>query len=268
MLYVVVEKCKEASSTSFGTLLKQDYLVPTEISSGKDFEYFVANWLVLRIRRGASLESLIEGTHGDDILRDQLNISGTDNIKQYFDECSFVKSLPEVSKVVKMDLKRRPGDDGLFGAHNETFTDVQVAFPSDEQNVGFDFSLSREHHVSKHALLVQTKALLISSAERGGCGQTIHARDLESIIKNCAKSALAFHESGWTVSLLVLCACQTDSNIVTACPILSTEQNGEFAKSLQDRCCVIAKAGLRDLLGPSFALALELAQGKPYDIKE
>jgi hypothetical protein len=80
-------------------------------------------------------------------------------------------------------------------------------------------------------------------------------------IRTSAASAKEFFDAGWEVSLLVLASCRVAANVVSACVMDTDAEDDKNVVALYKRSGVIAMGGLRDMLGPSFALALELAQG-------
>jgi hypothetical protein len=58
------------------------------------------------------------------------------------------------------------------------------------------------------------------------------------------------------------------ANVVSACAINDQNEKDKNVVELYKHSGVIALGGLRDILGPSFALALELAQGYTYTLPE
>ena len=265
VLYVVASRHPACAGDSNGQrALKVDDLVPSEIRSGEDFEAFIAAWLTLRLRMGASLDQLLTdkgGNSGDQALRASLKVRHTDVIHEFVDWDTFVASLPsaEGTKVTLETAQRASslsGGQRLFGMGG-TIPKMRVAVPVDRQNPGFDILVGRCGSDDKRIMLVQCKAQEVKSVEHGGEGQTFTADDLSDTIRLSVATAEDLIRAGWIVTLVVIACCQTFSTVVSKCPAPASDD----ALHLYERTGVIAKAALRNLLGASFALTLEVAQG-------
>lgn len=269
VLYVVVSSHSACASGSNGQrALKVDDLVPYEIRSGEDFSVFIAAWLTLRLRMGASLDQLLadKGDYsGDQALRAALNVRRTDMIHEFVDWDVFVESLPsakdtQVTLEKAQHVRSLAGGQRLFGMSG-TMPVMRVAVPADRRNLGFDILVGRcGTSDDKRIMLVRCKAQEeVESVERGGDGQAFTADDLSDTIKLSVAAAEYLIRAGCIVSLVVITCCQTNSTVVSKCPVPASLDY--YALRLYERTGVIAMADLRNVLGATFALALETAQG-------
>lgn len=255
VLYLVVSKCPQISN-SRSLDLKE--LILSEIG---DFEYFVVNWIALRFKRGATLQTLIHTKGGKVALQSQIKISQTQPVLDYINENLFMDILPTACSLVNLNKKQRPGEDFLYGMETD-FEGIKVSRPICEQTAGYDALVSLKQE--KKVLIIHCKAQEVASGEIQHRGMAINADSIANIIKQSVVQTDSFLKNGWSVSLLVLCACQTSSRALSDC---LTSPFNCAEKALLDRSCIIAKSALRDFFGPSFGLALELAQGKLYHDK-
>lgn len=244
-----------------------DSLVPSEISSENDFELFVANWLTLRLRLGEHLKAILEPKNGNSILKEYLNLPDEGAIDLCAKIEQFNAALPATKGLyVKFEgLQRTRADwDPLIFEKDERNAMVRVALPHNQRNKGFDIIVGRNGAVAirghRSVLLIQCKTQESLTVENEGIGQTFDSSNLAATIENSAKNAKEFFKANWKVSLLVLATCKVSKKVILRCRV-----KGRHARDLYSRTRVVNKGGLRDLFGPSFALALELALGYNFE---
>lgn len=246
-----------------------EHLVPSQIVAGGDFERFIATWLSLRLHMGASLSSVLAGSGGDAALCESLHIRATQYVNEFVDANAFQAALSKVkSKKIKLECTERnsaPWNPDLF-LTRDTASSFRVSLPLHQGNRGFDILVGEQGEgkrgQKRSVLLIQCKTTELHTIENERPGQTFSAIKFADTIRMSASNASNFFNSDWDVSLLVVAACTVTENAVYGCTISSRESAN--VKALHQRSGIIAGGKLRDILGPSFALAFELAQGHTY----
>ncbi len=257
----------------YGGSLVQSLFSPMTTADFK-FDLFCVNWFLLQSHLTTTINlrelfvSRFESCSFRYNMAKQMGLASDDfnNPSILFaDKDSFLLALPSqpLSLAEQCDSNSSTFDCNVDGS----FT--KLVKPLSSLNPGFDFLIASQHMVNgkmlKHVVLFQCKthhtpsatAATVSTSTEGG-ESCVDKTVLANSIHQCVDSGASwFFDNDWTVSLVIVCDhVDTIANCVSACVV--KEEGGRWA-ALWRNTAVVTRWGLRDLLGPTLALRLELA---------
>jgi hypothetical protein len=194
---IILYKLAEMHLSTLNLTWNCDSLVPSEIIEGKDFENFMATWLALRLQMGHSLKTILSKNSSNcgEILECHLGIR---HKTLWVEKDDFWGDLSnEVVDSVYFDLQRPEATDNSFGFSKTKGADMEVIMPKDTTNAGFDIICG--NNKDKTVLLIQAKATVICTQEKGGTGQVVDNGKLIACINRCAGMIGWFLERDWKV---------------------------------------------------------------------
>ena len=214
-----------------------------------------------RLRLGVNLLGLLFSAAEDAVAKDDFahpsrGLSLTDRLSVFVNIVAFAESLPSTDDepAVILENAKLRGGPALFAMGEESSSSLRISIASNRQNEGFGILVANTNG-EKRILLIQCK----TQEAEGEEDNAFNATYLADTIRSCAKDADEFFEQGWTVSLLVLVTSKIANDVVSSCTMNATDSH--HAKELYRRTAVMDRRSLYPLLGPSFALALDMAQG-------